>query len=136
GERRNRQQLIKITRTDEGEFTEEELGAVMFVPLVGVHGWEGAEDGSEKVPPRDKPNGSRKTWPMDALAGLIADTAEPLPDFDDAEFVRRFDRFGDRRIVLLGEASHGTAEFYRARALITQRLIEKHGFTIVAVEAD
>lgn len=47
-----------------------------------------------------------------------------------------FDRFGDAKIVLLGEASHGTSEFYRARAAITRRLIEHHGFTIVAVEAD
>ena len=38
--------------------------------------------------------------------------------------------------MLLGEASHGTSEFYRARAAITRRLIEQHGFTIVAVEAD
>jgi erythromycin esterase-like protein len=43
---------------------------------------------------------------------------------------------GDARIVLLGEASHGTHEFYRERARITQRLIEEHGFTVVAVEAD
>jgi erythromycin esterase-like protein len=43
---------------------------------------------------------------------------------------------GDARIVLLGEASHGTHEFYRERARITQRLIEEHGFTLVAVEAD
>src|SRR5688572_6295666 len=43
---------------------------------------------------------------------------------------------GDARIVLLGEASHGTHEFYRERARITQRLIEGHGFTVVAVEAD
>jgi erythromycin esterase-like protein len=47
-----------------------------------------------------------------------------------------FDRFGDARVVLLGEASHGTSEFYRARAAILRRLIERHGFTIVAVEAD
>jgi erythromycin esterase-like protein len=39
-------------------------------------------------------------------------------------------------VVLLGEASHGTSEYYRARAAITQRLIERHGFNIVAVEAD
>ncbi len=39
-------------------------------------------------------------------------------------------------MVLLGEASHGTAEFYRARAAITRHLIERHGFTVVAVEAD
>ena len=41
-----------------------------------------------------------------------------------------------RASCLLGEASHGTSEFYRARAAITRRLIERHGFTIVAVEAD
>src|SRR5205085_12356976 len=40
------------------------------------------------------------------------------------------------RVVLLGEATHGTSEFYRARAQITRRLIERHGFNIVAVEAD
>lgn len=43
---------------------------------------------------------------------------------------------GDARIVLLGEASHGTHEFYRERAQITQRLISEHGFCAVAVEAD
>jgi erythromycin esterase-like protein len=43
---------------------------------------------------------------------------------------------GDARLVLLGEASHGTHEFYRERARITQRLIEERGFVAVAVEAD
>jgi erythromycin esterase-like protein len=43
---------------------------------------------------------------------------------------------GTARFVLLGEASHGTHEFYRARAQITQRLIQEKGFTAVAVEAD
>jgi erythromycin esterase-like protein len=43
---------------------------------------------------------------------------------------------GDARLVLLGEASHGTHEFYRERARITERLIEERGFTVVAVEAD
>ena len=43
---------------------------------------------------------------------------------------------GDARFVLLGEASHGTHEFYRARAEITQRLIAEKGFRAVAVEAD
>lgn len=55
---------------------------------------------------------------------------------DGPAFGALFDRFGDCRVVLLGEASHGTAEFYRARAAITRRLIERHGFNIVAVEAD
>ena len=43
---------------------------------------------------------------------------------------------GDRRIVLIGEASHGTHEFYRERARITRRLIDELGFTVVAVEGD
>lgn len=43
---------------------------------------------------------------------------------------------GDARFVLIGEASHGTHEFYRARAEITKRLIQEKGFTAVAVEAD
>lgn len=42
----------------------------------------------------------------------------------------------DRRFVLLGEATHGTQEFYRMRAEITRRLIAEHGFDAVAVEAD
>lgn len=46
------------------------------------------------------------------------------------------ERIGDARIVLIGEASHGTHEFYRQRALITRRLIAERGFTGVAVEAD
>ncbi|MFL6764922.1 MAG: erythromycin esterase family protein [Sphingomicrobium sp.] len=73
---------------------------------------------------------------LELLPRLIADTAEPLPDIDHRTFGEFFDRFGDARVVLLGEASHGTSEFYRARAAISRRLIERHGFTIVAAEAD
>src|SRR3954454_23052183 len=73
---------------------------------------------------------------LELLPTLIAETAEPLPDIDDRTFGEFFDRFSDARVVLLGEASHGTSEFYRARAAISRHLIERHGFNIVAVEAD
>jgi erythromycin esterase-like protein len=46
------------------------------------------------------------------------------------------DLVGDARVVLLGEASHGTQDFYRERARMTRRLIAEKGFTAVAVEAD
>lgn len=73
----------------------------------------------------------------DELVQVLRRHAEPLPSPDEVEaFGRFFDRFGDARVVLLGEATHGTSEFYRARAAITRRLIERHGFTLVAVEAD
>ena len=45
-------------------------------------------------------------------------------------------QIGDSRYVLLGEASHGTAEFYTWRAAITQRLIQEKGFNLIAVEGD
>jgi erythromycin esterase-like protein len=52
-------------------------------------------------------------------------------DYDDL-----MELVDDARLVLIGEASHGTHEFYRERALITRRLIEEKGFGAVAVEAD
>src|SRR6202008_4319746 len=70
------------------------------------------------------------------LVGLVRHHGEPLPPPDAREFGPVFDRFGAAEVVLLGEASHGTSEFYRARAAITRRLIEQHGFNIVAGEAD
>lgn len=72
----------------------------------------------------------------DPVSRMIAAAAEPLPPTEDPAFADAFDRYADARVVLLGEASHGTSEFYRARAAITRRLIERHGFNIVAVEAD
>ncbi|WP_374473012.1 erythromycin esterase family protein [Phenylobacterium sp.] len=70
------------------------------------------------------------------IARMVAEAADPLPDPDDPRFGACFEPFADARVVLLGEASHGTSEFYRARAAITRWLIEHQGFNIVAVEAD
>lgn len=70
-------------------------------------------------------------------ARAIRPACEPLPDLAETdEFGRNFDRFSSARVVLLGEATHGTSEFYRARAAITRRLVERHGFSIVAIEGD
>jgi erythromycin esterase len=46
------------------------------------------------------------------------------------------ERVGDARVVCIGEASHGTHEFYEWRAMLTRRLVEEHGFDLVAVEGD
>jgi erythromycin esterase-like protein len=46
------------------------------------------------------------------------------------------ERIGEKRFVLLGEATHGTHEFYRTRAAITKRLIAEKGFHAVAIEGD
>jgi erythromycin esterase-like protein len=70
------------------------------------------------------------------LDQLFRDSVDPLPQIEVDGFGDFFDRFADARVVCLGEASHGTSEFYRARAQISKRLIDHHGFNIVAVEAD
>jgi hypothetical protein len=56
----------------------------------------------------------------------IRDLATPLTD--DASLDPLLASIGDARFVLLGEASHGEAEYYRRRAALTQRLIAKHDF--------
>ena len=71
-----------------------------------------------------------------AVSRLIRETAEPFSDIETAELGGLIERMGSARVVLLGEATHGTSEFYRMRARITRELIAHHGFTIVAVEAD
>jgi protein-L-isoaspartate(D-aspartate) O-methyltransferase len=121
------QRLKRVIRMGEDAFEENDLGAVRFVKLVGAGGW------AEDVQARGTHPQARQA---PTVPQLIARMAEPLPAFDDPNFGRLFDRFASRRVVLLGEASHGTSEFYRARTAITRRLVEKHGFTIVAVEAD
>lgn len=65
----------------------------------------------------------------------IARVASPI-SFDESDYDQLFEQIGNARVVLIGEASHGTHEFYRERARITRRLIERHGFTAVAAEAD
>jgi erythromycin esterase-like protein len=69
------------------------------------------------------------------LAAEIAAAAHPLTGAD-TDYGPLLELVGDARFVLLGEATHGTHEFYAERARITQRLIGEKGFTAVAVEAD
>jgi erythromycin esterase-like protein/predicted phosphoribosyltransferase len=66
---------------------------------------------------------------------VIRRRAIPLTG-NPSQYDALLDGIGDARIVLLGEATHGTHEFYRERAYITRRLITEKGFAAVAVEAD
>jgi erythromycin esterase-like protein len=72
--------------------------------------------------------------PFDA-ARAISRQAVPIRGKPD-DFDVLLNRIGDARFVLLGEATHGTHEFYTARARITRRLITEKGFGALAVEAD
>ena len=120
------QKLKRITRVDDDRFEEEELASVRFVPLIGAHGWQEPYAGGRPLTHRSKAE----------LTSLIARQAEPFDDVDQADLNPLIQRVGNARVVLLGEASHGTSEFYRMRARITERLLLEHDFAFVAVKAD
>ena len=135
------QQLVRVTRVGADAFEREELGDVMFVPLIGAHGWAPSGDPRKQrgVWPRRNPGPLRGPSPASRpalVSRLIAECAEPIGRIDDAPLDALLDRIGDARVVLLGEATHGTSEFYRMRTRITQELIRRRGFTAIAVEAD
>lgn len=74
------------------------------------------------------------TLPMTPFLA-VRDLARRL-DETPADYDALLDLAAGRRFVLLGEATHGTREFYRMRAEITRRLVTELGFDAVAVEAD
>ena len=137
------QTLLLVRRIDDDEFEEEDHGAVTFVPLIGAEGWAEPGEAKRETAIDAESSGFAAGLLMPAqrarairtrLSHLIAEAAEPFGDLN--ELTRLAERFAHKRVVLLGEATHGTSEFYDARAAITAMLVEKHGFNIVAVEAD
>jgi len=71
---------------------------------------------------------------VQALASEVRRVARPLNESTDLDPL--LERIGDARYVLLGEASHGTSEYYTWRAELTKRLIREKGFSFIAVEGD
>ncbi len=123
------QKLVRIIRRGEHRYDEEELMPVAFVPLVGAEGWE---EGAERPARARRPAGAR---PARSPPALVREACEPFDEIESATVDRLLERIGDARIVLLGECTHGTSEFYRMRSHITRALIERKGFSAVAVEA-
>jgi len=128
GDSESSQVLLRITRESASEYRQEPLTEVRFVPLIGEQAWGGDEP--KIVQPPRRPRGSA------ALSTLVREAAEPIDDIETAPVDALIDRIGDARLVMLGEATHGTSEFYRMRARITRELIARRGFQFVAVEAD
>jgi protein-L-isoaspartate(D-aspartate) O-methyltransferase len=128
------QRLLRVRRTGDDSYAEDDLGAVRFVPLIGEEGW----DASGRVMPRaQSARAARPTRRPTTLAAIVARGAEAFATSHDANLRPLLERIGKARVVLLGEASHGTAEFYEMRALITRALIASdQNVRIVAVEAD
>jgi protein-L-isoaspartate(D-aspartate) O-methyltransferase len=128
GEGRELQKLVRVTRERDGTFASEDLEDVRFVPLIGAQGWQAEEEWNGR--------GARPPSRPESVARLIREQAAPLPEIDRPDLGALLERIGDARLVLIGEASHGTSEFYRLRAEITKELCRSRGFGLVAVEAD
>ncbi len=126
------QELVRITRISEKEFKREDLADVRFVPLVGQEGWAPTE--RERMRPSTTKPVTRSS--QKSLAQAIAAGCEAFDSLETANLDRLLARIGDARIVLLGEATHGTSEFYRMRERISRELILKKGFRFVAIEGD
>ena len=136
------QTLLLVRRIDKHEFEQVDYGAVTFVPLIGAEGWVQPEEAkATKIDAQISgfadgllvPS-QRARFIRSKISSLIAEAALPFGDLD--ELAHLAERFAHKRVVLLGEATHGTAEFYDARAAITEMLVARHSFDIVAVEAD
>jgi protein-L-isoaspartate(D-aspartate) O-methyltransferase len=127
GADRSLQVLVRVTREVDGSLRREDLGDVRFVPLIGAQGWD--EEAWTGAP--------RRVSEPATVAHLLREVAEPISGkASDADVAALVERIGDARVVCLGEATHGTSEFYSLRAQITKALVRTRGFTIVAAEAD
>jgi protein-L-isoaspartate(D-aspartate) O-methyltransferase len=128
GEDKSMQRLVRVTRRADGSVQEEDLGDVRFVPLIGAQGWTEEEWTGQPA---------RRASAPATVAHLLRETAEPIRgDIARVDLGSLLDRIGDARVVLIGEATHGTSEFYALRAQITKVLIRSRGFNVVAAEAD
>ena len=72
---------------------------------------------------------------LSIITDLIRAAANPLTG-SSSDYDSLLTQIGEAHLVLLGEASHGTHEFYRERARITRRLVCERGFSAIAIEAD
>lgn len=123
GRNRRIQELVRVLRTGSNEYTTEDLADVRFVPLLWAEGWI--------APRRERPH------PTDAsLAAAVARRCEPFSSLESANLEPLLERIGAARVVLIGEATHGTSEFYRMRDRISRALIARKGFNFVAIEGD
>ncbi len=132
GEDQRAQELVRVTRISRDTYRSEDIADVRFVPLIGEEGWFANGESRPAVRRAARPAFSDD----EILVRNLADAAESFPSIEKADLNPLMARIGSARIVLLGEATHGTSEFYKMRERITRELIIEKGFRFVAIEAD
>jgi protein-L-isoaspartate(D-aspartate) O-methyltransferase len=127
------QELVRVARVSANDYRSEDIADVRFVPLIGEEGWETTR---ADCPARARRVSRPVSTDKEILVRNLADAAESFSSIQTADLNPLMDRIGSARIVLLGEATHGTSEFYRMRERITRDLVVKKGFRFIAIEAD
>ncbi|VTU21681.1 protein-L-isoaspartate O-methyltransferase [Variovorax sp. RA8] len=119
-------ELVRVTRVSEGEFRTEDIADVR----VGVF------DAASRRASARRDGRSALGSPDSILAKAIAAGCERFDAMDSADLGPLLERIGDARVVLMGEATHGTSEFYRMREHISRELILRKNFNFIAIEGD
>ena len=130
GAGRRDQELVRVTRLSDKKFETEDLADVRFVPLVGAEGWA-PETRRVTGPGQRRPaRGSAEQLSTRVARGLRALRMTSMRQI----WIRCCSVSGSARVVLLGEATHGTSEFYRMRARILAR--EAHRAPRILIHRD
>jgi protein-L-isoaspartate(D-aspartate) O-methyltransferase len=131
------QQLLRLTRESNTAYVQHYLGEVAFVPLVNADGDTPLEaDAAGEVPLRRYELTSFGDSADSTVFPELERSVEQFAGLDALPLDGLLERIGNARVVCIGEATHGTSEFYRVRERVTRALIERARFTIVAAEAD
>ena len=106
----------------------------LLLAVILIAGCDSAGDEEAITPPEEPPSSvapAIQTWLQENV--LPFDTVEPNDDFSDLQPLK--DIIGDARIVSLGEATHGTREFFKMKHRLLKFLVEEMGFTAFGIEA-
>ena len=129
-------ELVRVTRFPGSEFLLEDMADIGAGQTLGEPPHVGVHEGEVWRLAAVAGNGKADPAADAALARLVAAAAQGFQSVESADLDPILQRIGDARIVLLGEATHGTSEFYRMRERITRELITRRGFSFVAIEGD
>lgn len=129
-------ELVRVTRLHGDDFRVEDMADTGSEPVLGEAPHVTAHTGAVWHIQGATTQGPKSATTDAALARLVADAAEHFDSVESANLDGLLERAGDARLVLLGEATHGTSEFYRMRSRITRELITRKGFSFVGIEGD
>ena len=128
-------ELVRLTRLAEDHFRTEDMADLQPDPSLGEEGHVTFHSGGMWARVR-RLRGAEESVADHELAHAIAAAGERFATPGTADLGPLLERIGEARIVLLGEATHGSSDFYRMRDRITRELIQRKGFSFLAIEGD